>query len=116
LVVQDFGQDRDGLFGQGGGLVMPEHGALAGGEFQFSGEGGVGSAPSADGVAVDSGGSSGFRGGHAFSEQAEDVVLRGREIGVWRVALGFLHGTGSYRGIPGSRISAEVWAVLRDLG
>jgi hypothetical protein len=33
FVVEDFAQDGDGLCGQGSGLVMPEHRALAGGEF-----------------------------------------------------------------------------------
>ena len=104
FVVEDFAQDGDGLFGKCRGLVMPEHRTFTGGKFEFAGEGGIGAAPGADGVAVDSGGGRGFGGGHALSEQAENVVLRGREVGVWRVALGFLHGTGSYWGIPGSRI------------
>jgi hypothetical protein len=76
-VIEDFAQDGDRFFGEGGGLVMPEHGAFAGGEFEFAGEGGVGTSPGADGVAMDSGGGSGFGGGDAFSEQAENVVLRG---------------------------------------
>jgi hypothetical protein len=95
---------------------MPEHGAFARGEFEFAGEGWVGAAPGADCIAMDSGGGSGLCGGYTLGEQAEDVVLRGREIGVWRVALGFWHGTGSCGGIPGFRISAAAGAVLRNWG
>jgi hypothetical protein len=69
------------------------------GEFEFTGEGWVSAAPGADCIAMDSGGCSGFRGGHALGEQAEDMVLRGRKVRVWRVALSVLHGTGSCGGI-----------------
>ncbi len=95
MVVEDLVEDSDGLFGQSGGLVMPEHRAFAGGKFEFAGEGGVGAAPGADGVAVDAGGGCGFRGGDALSEEwARDRGLASN--------VGFL----AYWGLPGSRISA----------
>jgi hypothetical protein len=36
-------------------------------------------------------------GGYALGKQAENVVLHRREIGVWRVTLGFSYRTGSCR-------------------
>ncbi len=96
FVVQDGAEDFDGFFSETGGMVVPEESAFACGEFEFAGEGGDNTAPIGHGVAVDAGGVGGCVDGRALREQAEDVVLSGRQRGIGRIL-----GCGLHFGSPG---------------
>jgi hypothetical protein len=72
-------------------MVVPEESAFSSGEFEFAGEGGDNPAPIGYGVAVDSDGVGGCVDGCALGEQAEDVVLSGRQRGIGRILGCGLH-------------------------
>jgi hypothetical protein len=76
--IQDVFQDLGGARREVNGLFVPDEGLFANGELYFTGEGGNGAAPIADGVAMDTYDGGGVRDGGPFGQEGEDVVLFGR--------------------------------------
>jgi len=88
-IVKDFREDVGGAGSEFDGLIVPDERLFAHGEFDFTGEGGGGSAPVADGIAMDADGLRGLRERMAVGEKREDVMLFGGKGGIGGVLRRF---------------------------